>query len=174
MTSTAAETPHVLPESDAHRRALAREFFAAALYMALVLLAALVAFPVTRLPSDEVVVATLVGTALGLILAHWLAFRLAAHLTDEGGMWSGSAPAEAGAQIVGGVGVAVIASLPFVVLSGADALRISLLLLAALPALTGLAIARLRGRSWLTSGIAAAIVFVIAVAIVEIKAAVGH
>lgn len=168
------QPPHTRPTTDAHRRALAREFFAAALYMALVLLAALVAFPVDRLPSDEIVVTTLLGTALGLILAHWLAFRLAAHLTDEGGMWSGSAPAEAGAQIVGGVGVAVVASLPFLVLDGADALRVSLLLLAALPALTGLAIARLRRRSWVSSGIAAGVVFVLAVVIVEVKAAVGH
>jgi hypothetical protein len=162
------------PPRESHQRVLAREFFAAALYMALVLLAALVAFPVRRLPDDHVVVATLIGTALGLILAHWLAFRLAAHLTDEGGVWSGSAPQEAGAQIAGGVGVALLASLPFLVLDGAEALRVSLLLLAAMPALTGLAIARLRGRSWVTSGIAATIVFVLAVAIVEVKAAVGH
>jgi hypothetical protein len=160
--------------AEGHGRILAREFFAAALYMALVLLAALVAFPVERLPSDNVVVTTLIGTAVGLVLAHWLAFRLAAHLTDEGGIWSGSAPQEAAAQIAGGVGVALFASLPFLVLDGADALRISLLLLAAMPALTGLAIARLRGRSWLGSGLAAAVVFAVAVAIVEIKAAVGH
>jgi hypothetical protein len=160
--------------SESHHRVLEREFLAAALYMALVLLAALVAFPVKRLPSDEIVVATLIGTAVGLVLAHWLAFRLAAHLTDEGGVWSGSAPQEAAAQVAGGVGVALLASLPFLVLDGADALRVSLLLLAAMPALTGLAIARLRGRSWLGAGIASAVVFAVAVAIVEIKAAVGH
>jgi hypothetical protein len=142
--------------------------------MALVLLAALVGFPSSRLPSDHVVVVTLISTALGLILAHWLAFRLAAHLTDEGGVWSGSAPQEAGSQIAGGVGVAVVAALPFLVLNGTDALRVSLLLLAAMPALTGLAIARLRQRSWLGSSLFAAVVFVVAVAIVEVKAALGH
>lgn len=157
-----------------HRRILVRELLAASLYMALVLLAALVAFPVDRLPSDEIVVATLLGTALGLVLAHWLAFRLAAHLTDEGGVWSGSAPQEAAAQIAGGLAVAGIASLPFLILDGADALRVSLLLLAAMPALTGLVIARVRGRSWLSSGIASAVVFLIALAVVEVKAAVGH
>jgi len=168
------QAPPAAPPHESHRRVLARELLAAALYMALVLLAALVAFPVQRLPDDHVVVATLVGTALGLILAHWLAFRLAAHLTDEGGVWSGSAPQEAGAQVAGGVGVALLASVPFLVLDGAEALRVSLLLLAAMPALTGLAIARLRGRSWVSSGIAAAIVVGLAVTIVEIKAAVGH
>lgn len=157
-----------------HQQILAREFFAAALYMALVLLAALVGFPVAKLPSDTVVVLTLVGTAFGLILAHWLAFRLAAHLTDEGGVWSASAPQEAGAQIAGGVGVALLAALPFLVLDGAEAVRVSLLLLAAMPSLTGLAIARLRGRSWLASGVAAGVVLAVAVAVVEVKAAVGH
>jgi hypothetical protein len=173
MMSDVVTTPTAAPDAS-HRRVLAREFFAAALYMALVLLAALVGFPSSRLPSDNVVVITLIGTALGLILAHWLAFRLAAHLTDEGGVWSGSAAQEAGAQIAGGVGVAVVAALPFMVLDGTDALRVSLLLLAAMPALTGLAIARLRQRSWLGSAIFAAVVFAVAVAIVEVKAALGH
>lgn len=160
--------------ADTHGRILAREFFAAALYMALVLLAALVALPVERLPDDEALILTLVGTAIGLILAHWLAFRLAAHLTEEGGVWAGSAAQEAAAQIAGGMTVALVASAPFVVLDGAEALRISLLLLSAMPAATGMAIARLRGRSWLTTAIASGVVFVAAVAIVEIKAAVGH
>jgi hypothetical protein len=151
----------------------AREFYSAALYMALVLLAALVALPVERLPDDQVLIATLIGTAVGLILAHWLAFRLASHLT-EGGFSAASAAEEAGAQIAGGVAVALVASAPFVLLDGATALRIALLLLAAMPALTGLAIARMRGRRWLSSTITAAVVFAIAVVIVEIKAAVGH
>jgi hypothetical protein len=168
MTGTAVRA------AESHARILAREFFTAALYMALVLLAGLVALPVERLPSDRVVIATLVGTAIGLILAHWLAFRLAAHLTDESGVWAGAAAQEAGAQIAGGLAVAVIASAPFLVLDGADALHIALLTLAAMPAATGLAIARLRGRSWVSSSLAAGVVFAVAVAIVEVKAAVGH
>jgi hypothetical protein len=36
-----------------HVRALAREFFASALYVAMVLLTALVALPKERLPSDR-------------------------------------------------------------------------------------------------------------------------
>jgi len=151
----------------------AREFYSAALYMALVLLAALVALPVERIPDDQVLIATLIGTAIGLILAHWLAFRLASHLT-EGGFSAASAAEEAGAQIAGGVAVALVASSPFVFFNGATALRIALLLLAAMPALTGLAIARMRGRRWLTSTITASVVFVLALAVVEIKAAVGH
>lgn len=156
-----------------HGSLVAREFYAAALYMALVLLAALVALPQERLPDDEVLIATLIGTAVGLILAHWMAFRLAAHLT-EGGSSAAMAAEEAGAQVAGGVAVALVASAPFVLLDGVDALRITLLLLAAMPALAGLAIARMRGRRWLSSTIAAGVVSVIALLIVEIKAAVGH
>jgi hypothetical protein len=62
--------------SESHAQLVAREFFAAALYTALVLLAALVAVPVDRLPDDADLVATMAGTAIGLVLAHWLAFRL--------------------------------------------------------------------------------------------------
>jgi hypothetical protein len=161
-------------ERTGHRRILEREFLAAALYMALVLLAALVVLPVEQLPSDRTVVALLLGTAVGLIAAHWLAFRLAAHLTEADGIWAGTAAEEAGAQVAGGLATAVVASAPFLVLDGEAALRVSLLLLSALPALTGLGIARLRGRSWLRSGLFAVSVLALAVAVVLVKSAVNH
>jgi len=161
-----------LDDKEAHLAA--REFFAAALYMALVLLAVLVAVPRDRLPADADVAGLLVGSAIGLTLAHWLAFRLAAHLTEEGGFATESAVREAGAQVGGGVAVAAIASLPFLLLDGEAALIGSLVLLAALPALTGMAIARLRGRSWLSSIVTGAIVLALAVVVVLVKAALGH
>ncbi|MGB7820019.1 MAG: hypothetical protein WBL35_14970 [Ornithinibacter sp.] len=159
---------------DMEARLAAREFFAAALYMALVLLAVLVAVPRDRLPPDADVAGLLVGSAIGLTLAHWLAFRLAAHLTEEGGFATESAVREAGAQVGGGVAVAAIASLPFLLLDGEAALIGSLVLLAALPALTGMGIARLRGRSWLSSIVTGAIVLVLAVVVVLVKVALGH
>ena len=155
-------------------RLVAREFFASALYMAMVLLAVLVAVPKDRLPSDGAVAWLLLGSAIGLVLAHWLAFRLAAHLTVEGGFATASAAREALAQIGGGLAVAVLAAVPFLLLDGEAALTGSLLVLAALPALTGLAIARLRGRSWLTSALTASVVLVVAAVIVAVKAALGH
>lgn len=155
-------------------RLVAREFSAAALYMALVLLAALVAVPTERLPPDEAVAGLLLGSAVGLMLAHWLSFRLAAHLTMEGGFATQSAAREAGAQIGGGVAVAMVAALPFLLLDGRSALTSSLVLLAALPALAGLSIARLRGRSWLSSLITGAVVLTVAILVVLVKAALGH
>ena len=155
-------------------RLAAREFFASALYMALVLLAVLVAVPTESLPSDGSVVGLLIGSAIGLTLAHWLAFRLAAHLTEEGGFAAQSAVKEAVAQIAGGVAVAALATLPFVLLDGEAALLGALVVLAALPAATGVVIARLRGRSWLASLATAAVVLVVAIVVVLIKEGLGH
>jgi hypothetical protein len=160
--------------ADEEARLAAREFFAAALYMALVLLAVLVAVPAESLPSDESVVGLLFGSAIGLTLAHWLAFRLAAHLTEEGGFAAQSAAREAAAQILGGVGVAALAAAPFLLLDGEAALTGALVVLAAMPALTGLAIARLRGRSWLSSLVTAAVVLLLAVVVVMVKEGLGH
>lgn len=160
--------------ADEETRLAAREFFAAALYMALVLLAVLVAVPTERLPSDESVVGLLIGSAIGLTLAHWLAFRLAAHLTEDGGFAAQSAAREAAAQIAGGVGVATLGAVPFLLLDGEAALTGALVVLAAMPALTGLAIARLRGRSWLSSLLAAAVVLLVAVVVVLVKEGLGH
>ena len=70
--------------------------------------------------------------------------------------------------------MALVASVPFLLLDGEDALRITLILLAALPAVTGLAVARLRGRSWVESVVTAGIVFGIAVLVVAVKVALGH
>lgn len=159
---------------DETTRLAAREFFAAALYMALVLLAVLVAVPTESVPPDEAMVGLLIGSALGLTLAHWLAFRLAAHLTEEGGLAAQSAAREAAAQVAGGVGVAVLAAAPFLVLDGEAALTGALVVLAAMPALTGLAIARLRGRSWVSSLVTAAVVLLLAVVVVLVKEGLGH
>jgi hypothetical protein len=161
-------------DSPEEARLVAREFFASALYMALVLLAALAALPKDRLPSDQDVVWLLLGSAIGLTLAHWLAFRLAAHLTTEGGFAAESAAREAGVQIAGGLAVATLASLPFLLLDGEAALSASLIVLAALPAVTGVGIARLRGGSWTSSLILGAVVLVVAAAVVVVKTALGH
>lgn len=157
-----------------HRRALAREFLASALYVAIVLLTALVALPKARLPSDTSVVATMVGTAVGLIAAHFVAFRLAAHMTSEEGVAPAPVLEEAGAGFAGGLVVAILAALPFALLDGQDALLATLIALAILPALMGLAIARLRGYSWAASVVTAGLVLIMALAVVGLKTTLGH
>lgn len=164
----------VAAEHDAHLRVLGRELLASALYVALVLLAALIAVPADRLPPDADMVWLILGTAVGLLLAHWLAFRLAARITTEAGSWTPSAAQEAGAQLVGGLAVAMLAAVPFLVLDGTAARVGSLLILAALPAVAGCLIARLRGRSWLFALTAGGLVLVLAVGVVALKNTLGH
>ena len=176
--STPPETePPLIPadsEGGGHRRALAREFFASALYVALVLLAALVALPRDRLPTDRAVMATLFGTALGLVLAHFVAFRFAAHFTSESGRAGAPLIQEAAAGMAGGLLVAVLAGIPYVLFDGDDALLGSLIALATLPALMGGAIARLRGRSWTESLAAAGLALIAAMVVVYVKDFLGH
>lgn len=166
-----AELP-IIPGDDVasvHRRALAREFFASALYVALVLLAALLALPRDRLPTDHAVMATLFGTALGLVLAHFVAFRFAAHFTAEAGRAEAPLIQEAAAGMAGGLLVAVIAGIPYVLFEGDDALLGSLVALATLPAIMGGAIARLRGRSRTQSLMAAGLALFAAMVVVYVK-----
>lgn len=162
------------PPDPRHRQVLAREFLASALYVAIVLLTALVALPRARMPSDISVVATMVGTAVGLIAAHFVAFRLAAHMTSEAGVAPAPVLEEAGAGFAGGLMVAILAALPFAVLDGNDALLATLIALAILPALMGLAIARLRGYSWTASAVTAGVVLTMALTVVGLKSALGH
>lgn len=158
----------------AHRRVLAREGLASALYVALVLLAALLAVPSDRLPPDADMVWLILGTAVGLLLAHWLAFRLAARLTAEQGGWTPSAAQEAAAQLAGGLTVAALAAAPFLLLDGTAARVASLAALAALPALAGCLIARLRGRTWRFALTAGALVLILAAGVVAAKNTLGH
>lgn len=157
-----------------HHRLLAREALASALYLALVLLASLVAVPRGSLPSDTVMVKLIFGAGLGLLVAHWFAFRLAAHITAEDGTWTATASQEAAAQLVGGLAVATLASLPYLLLDGRTAWLSDLLILSALPALAGAWIARLQGRSWVFTVVGGAITFCVGCGVVLLKALLAH
>jgi hypothetical protein len=177
MSSTPVTDPPLIPgddEASFHRRALAREFFASALYVALVLLAALVALPRDRLPTDHAVMATMFGTALGLILAHFVAFRFAAHFTAEAGRADTPLIQEAAAGVAGGLMVALIAAVPYVLFDGDDALLGALIVLATMPAIMGGAIARLRGHSRTRSLGAAGLALLAAMVVVYVKDFLGH
>jgi len=174
VTSSNTVEAAAATEHAAHRRVLAREVLASGLYVALVLLAALLAVPSDRLPPDAEMVWLILGTAVGLLLAHWLAFRLAARITTEQGDWTPSAAQEAAAQLAGGLAVALLAAAPFLVLDGTSARVASLAALAALPALAGCLIARLRGWTWLFALTAGALVLILATGIVAAKNTLGH
>jgi hypothetical protein len=155
--------------STRHDRLLLREFLASALYLDIVLLAALVAIPDRDLPTDNEMVILMLSTAVGLLAAHWFAFRMAAHVTAEGGSWDQHARGEAFAQLLGGLSAALLASLPYLLFDAGTARNLALWVLAAVPAVIGLAIGRVRGRSWFRSSIFAMISLALASAVVFLK-----
>jgi hypothetical protein len=147
---------------------------ASGLYVALVLLTALLVAPKEVLPGDREIILLLLGTGVGLTAAHWLAFWLASHATATGGKWHAQDAEEAGAQVTGGLAVSLLASVPFVVADGSRALVATLLVLATMPAVAGLAIGRLSGRTWARSIMVALLAAVMAMGVVAFKVAVGH
>jgi len=78
---------------------------------------------------------------------HWLAFSLAVQLVDRADL-DAMLVKEGVAQLAGGLAVAAVAVVPFIVIDRMNlALTATLWLLAAIPALTGYAIARQRRES---------------------------
>jgi hypothetical protein len=61
-----------------------------------------------------------------------------------------------------------------VLLDGDTASLTAFIVMAALPAIAGLLIARAQGRSWLFSGVAAAVTLALALTVVTFKKALGH
>jgi hypothetical protein len=151
----------------------AREFVACALYVDLVILAGLAVVPVTHLPAGPEVAAVILGSAAGLLAAHWLSFRLAVQATTDG-TWHAADREAFVAQLAGGLCVALAGAAPFLLLSEPVAVRAAVLLLAAPPAAAGLVIGRLRGRSWPISLGMALVALAAAVAVVVLKARAGH
>lgn len=143
-----------------------------ALYISLSLLAVLVAFPKNDHLSGLAAAATLLATAVGLVLAHHVAFRLSSRLVDQGLVTTESLQA-LGAQMAGALPVAVVAAVP-PLLFGTDTGRVvsELLLLAFVAGVGYLAVRQSasRGRSIIY---VAWLVGIIAV-VVAVKTAVGH
>lgn len=143
-----------------------------ALYLAIVLYAALIALPEEERLDVGLSVAMIWGTAVGLALAHWFAFGLAAWLV-AGGRPGATERRLARAQLTAAATVAALASLPLLLLGG-DAYEATEGALAMLIAGTGYATGRHAGEGVGKSVILAAIVLAVAAAIITFKAAVGH
>ncbi len=149
-----------------------------ALYISIALLGALVALPdddraMAPGPHGWALIGLIWGTTVGLALAHWFAFVVAAR-----GMSGGrrTADVELGlAQIAGAACVALLATLPILVTSDRSDQEAATLMPTLVIGLTGYAVARLAGRARVWSavtGVALALAG-IAVAIVKIEL-VGH
>ena len=123
------------------------------LYITIVLVAELAVLP-ARARGDDVglssreLLAVIWGTTIGLALAHWFAFRLAAKAFGAGG--AGREDVEvAGAQLAGAAAVAIIASLPVLLLPEDIERRAVSLVLSVELGVVGYLVARLAGqRRW--------------------------
>ena len=152
---------------------LVREAMTMALYLSLSLLAVLVTLP--RNDNDPAPVKAsmiLLVTALGLLLAHHLAFRMSSRLVNEGLLDDESVEALK-AQALGGLPVAVGAALPVLILGEWPGEEVSEFLLVAFVALVGYRSARAR-TSPARSLAYTLVVVVAATAVILVKLAVGH
>lgn len=103
-------TPSVLGIPDQHRE-LWREGLTMALYVTICLLAALSATD----DEEYETLAVVWGTTIGLALAHWVAFRMATRMVGRGTVDEHFAHSSL-AQLAGAAGVAVVSSVPILVL----------------------------------------------------------
>ena len=112
-----------------------------ALYIALSLLAVMFALPVSvSSAAGASHAAILFVTAIGLLIAHQLAFRLSARLAH--GNLATEHMELLAAQLIGGMAVTVVAVLPVLVIGGQTGLRVAELALIAFIAVVGYIAAR--------------------------------
>jgi hypothetical protein len=119
---------------------LRREAYTMALYVAVCLHAALLVADDTTTHAQVDVIAVVWGTTLGLALAHFFAFRLSARLVGSGEVTTHDAKIGS-AQLVGAAVVALLCTVPIVLLQPSNELGAVRLVLAAFIALVAYAIA---------------------------------
>jgi len=108
------------------------------------------------------------GTTLGLALAHWFAFRVSSRLVASGSVRRQDAAAAA-AQLAGAAAVGLLATIAVLLFPDSAELDVVRLVLAALIALVGYAVARGAGASPARSMVYAVSILVIASAVALIK-----
>ena len=145
---------------------LRKEASTMALYVAVCLLAAFAAVPETGVHAHAVGI--IWGVTVGLALAHWFAFRVSARLVGAGSVRPHDVES-AGAQLVGAVVVALLASVPVILFPESVELELVELLLAAFIALVGFVVARGGGATRARASVYALSVLVVAVVIALVK-----
>ena len=136
------------------RLEVVREATTMALYVSLSLLAVLIALPIDTEDNRVRAGLTVLVTAVGLVLAHHLAFRMSTRLVN-GGLLTPDSVRALEAQALGGLPVAVIAALPVFVFGEEPGELIAEIVLLAFVAFVGYRSARASsgpGRSVLYVG----------------------
>lgn len=155
------------------RREVVREGVTMALYITISLLAVLVAVPAGD-HSSVAMLGTIWGTAIGLTMAHVLAFRLSAKLVSAGELAAQERFAIA-AQAAASATVAAVASLPMLVTDGEAALGMSRLLLSGFVGICAYGVGRQSGGTGGRALLYASTTVVIALVVALLKNALaGH
>jgi hypothetical protein len=178
--------PHLVPqavephevedevEDASHARERLREGVTMALYISLSLLAVLVAQPTSLAPgASKSPALTIVLTSVGLIVAHWLAFRLSTRLVHRGQLSAANVEL-IGAQLIGGLAVTVVAVIPVLLIGGFGGVLAAELLLLAFIAVVGYVAARSVPLSRPRALVYVAIVVAFALVVLWVKGLVHH
>jgi hypothetical protein len=144
---------------------LRKEACTMALYVAICLLAALIALPET---AHAHLVQLIWGVTVGLALAHWFAFRLSARLVGQGTIRAHDLES-GGAQLGGAAGAALLATLAVLVAPDTAEREVAEYVLAALIGAVGFVVARGAGATRVAALLYACTVLVAAVAIAVVK-----
>ncbi len=147
---------------------LRKEGYTMSLYIAISLLAALLAISNSEGRGDAEVAGIIWGTTIGLALAHLFAFRLSSRLVGAGDIHPHDAQI-AGAQLAGAAMVAVLCTIPVVLMSQASELDAVRLVLAGYVSLVGYQVAMSNGSTRARALIYASIVLAVALAIAVAK-----
>ena len=160
------------PEEDREAVEVVREAVTMALYISLSLLAVLTALPTSMEAAAPNVALTVGLTAIGLVLAHQVAFRMSTRLVSHGRIDPGASRL-LGAQLLGGAAVTVVAVLPLVVF-GSDAMPVSFALLLSFVGVVGYVAARSVPMSRAKALGYVAMVVVVVAGVLAVKSLVGH
>jgi hypothetical protein len=150
-----------------------REAITMALYVSISLVSVMIALPSELSPdeADRPALAVFL-TSVGLMLAHTLAFRISTRLAH------GELPAHVVAvllaQLAGGLAVTVVAVVPILVAGGSAGVRLSEYLLIAFVGATSYTAGRASAMSRRRSMTYAAVVVMIALAVLWVKALTPH
>lgn len=147
-----------------------------ALYVSIVLLAALIALPTGAEASNgghgesgingAALIGVIWGTTIGLALAHWFAFRLSARVFGGGRLADGDAKAVF-AQVAGAASVALLCTIPTLLVE--DDVQTAVWALGAVVGGAGYVVARVSGRSQVQSVVRGAWVLVLGLTVAAVK-----
>lgn len=154
---------------DHRRRAIATMV----LYVSVVLMGAIATIPAQDLDEDVEVAAVIWGSALGLALAHWFAFNASAHLFRGEGI-NGDELREGVWEALAALGVAVVATVPLMLLDDTLAAAVSLFALAGVVTAVAYVASRHGGLSRPRALLRGAVTVVIAAIVAVLKIRLGH